>query len=178
MSDRSDYMPGAAAGAHVEKDGERWTLVLVRDLKHPPARVWEAITEPEHLRAWAPFDADRSLAGGGTVKLTTVGAPQLGASVTQITRAEVPRLLEYAWGGQQMRWQLEPSGSGTRLSLWHSIDRNYIAMGAAGWHICFDVMDRHLAGSPLGRIVAGDAMKHDFKRLMGEYAASFAKETK
>jgi uncharacterized protein YndB with AHSA1/START domain len=54
----SRYSPGPAAGAKVEKDGESWTLVLVRELRHPPAKVWQALTDPAELREWAPFDAD------------------------------------------------------------------------------------------------------------------------
>ena len=61
MSSREKYAPGAAAGAEVRQDGDKWTLVLVRELRHPPAKVWQALTEPEHLREWAPFDADRNL---------------------------------------------------------------------------------------------------------------------
>ena len=53
MNDRDKYGPGAASGAEVRKDGEKWTLVLVRDLPHPPAKVWKALTDPEHLREWA-----------------------------------------------------------------------------------------------------------------------------
>ena len=53
------------------------------ELAHPPAKVWKALTEPEHLREWAPFDADGSLAvAGATVKLSTVGAPKPHALVT------------------------------------------------------------------------------------------------
>jgi hypothetical protein len=75
-----------------------------------------------------------------------------------------------------MRWQLEPTLSGTRLTLWHNIAQNFIAMGAAGWHICFDVMERFLRGTPIGRIVAGDAMKFDWPRLNKEYAKQFGIE--
>jgi uncharacterized protein YndB with AHSA1/START domain len=174
MSQRDSYEPGPAAGAKIDKDGEKWTLLLVRELRHPPARVWEALTDPAHLAEWAPFDADRSLAAVGPVKLSTAGTPAPQVSDNHVTRAEAPRLLEYNWGGQDLRWQLEPLGSGTRLTLWHSIDRGYISWGAAGWHICFDVLDRHLAGQPLGRIVAGDAMKRGgWQRLNTQYAAQF-----
>ena len=38
--------------AEIQKNGDEWTLVLVRELRHPPARVWEAITDPAHLREW------------------------------------------------------------------------------------------------------------------------------
>lgn len=176
MSSRDNYKPGAAAGAEVRKDGEKWTLVLVRDLRHPPATVWQALTDPAQLREWAPFDADRNLASVGSVKLSTVGTATPQISETRVTRADVPRLLEFQWGGNDMRWQLEPAGDGTRLTLWHSIDRGFISMGAAGWHICFDVLDRFLAAEPLGRIVGGEAMKFDWPRLNTEYAKQFGLE--
>ena len=176
MTDREQYMPGPASGARVHKDGEKWTLVLVRELRHPPQVVWEAITDPAHLREWAPFDADGSLGKAGSkVKLTTVGAPALHVTETTVTRADAPRLLEYNWGGFDMRWELEAQGGGgTRMTLWSNIDRRYISMGA-GWHICFDVLEHMLDGAPLGRIVGPDAMKvGGWQRLNSEYAKQFA----
>jgi len=74
MTAREQYTPGPASGAQIQKDGEKWTLVLVRELRHSPGRVWQALTEPAQLREWAPFEADGSLATVGTVKLTWVGA--------------------------------------------------------------------------------------------------------
>jgi uncharacterized protein YndB with AHSA1/START domain len=176
MSSREQYAPGAAFGAEVQKDGENWTLVLVRELRHPPAMVWTALTDPEELREWAPFDSDRPLDRTGTVTLTTVGAPAPMVSETRVTRADAPRVLEFNWGGQDIRWELEPvADGGTRLTLWHNIDRRFISMGAAGWHICLDVLDRALAGQPVGRIVGPDAMKFGgWQRLHAEYAKQFS----
>jgi uncharacterized protein YndB with AHSA1/START domain len=177
MSDRKSYVPGSAAGAKVRKDGDTWTLILVRDLRHPPAMVWQALTDPTHLSEWAPFDADRNLAAVGPVKLTTVGMPTPQVSETAVTRAEAPRLLEFSWGGNDLRWQLEPLGDGTRLTLWHSIDRGFISWGAAGWHVCLDVLERLLAGEPIGRIVGTEAMQFDgWQRLTTEYAKQFGVE--
>src|SRR5689334_19705372 len=176
MSSRDSYEPGPAAGATVQKDGDKWTLVLTRELRHPPTKVWRALTDPAELREWAPFDADRSLGAVGTVKLTWVGAPAHEVPETQVIRADAPKVLEYRTGETQMRWQLEPLGSGTRLTLWHNIDRRYISMGAAGWHIAIDVLDHLLAHEPLGRIVAGEAMKFDWPRLNTEYAQQFGIE--
>jgi uncharacterized protein YndB with AHSA1/START domain len=168
MTVREQYTPGPAAGAQVRKDGDTWTLVLVREMRHAPEKVWQAITDPVHLREWAPFDTDASLAAVGPVTLTWVGTPQ--STPTRVTRAEAPRLLEYA----DMRWELEPSGSGTRLTLWHSIDRRFVAWGAAGWHIAFDVLEHALADQPIGRIAGPDAMKFEgWQRLTGEYARQF-----
>ncbi len=177
MSDREKYAPGPAAEAEVRKEGGKWTLTLVRELRHPPAKVWRALTDRAQLREWAPFDADRDMGAVGPVKLSTVGAPTPHVSETTVERAEPPKVLEYSWGDQDLRWELEPlAGGGTRLMLWHSIDRRFISMGAAGWHICFDVLDRFLAGDAIGRIVAGDAMKFGWPRLNAEYAKQFGIE--
>lgn len=176
MASRAEYMPGPASGARAEKDGERWKLILVRELRHPPARVWEAITDPEHLREWAPFDSDRNLSSeGATVELTWTGTGR--ASEARVTRAEAPTLLEFG----DMRWELEPLGPdkrnpGTRLTLWHMIAGRYVTWGAAGWHICFDVLDLWLSGAPIGRIAGGDAMQFGFVRLVEEYTKEFGLE--
>jgi uncharacterized protein YndB with AHSA1/START domain len=177
MSAREKYVPGPAAGATIDKKGDEWTLVLVRELKHPPALVWEALTDPTHLAEWAPFDADRNLGSVGPVKLSTVGAPQPMISESTVKRAEAQRVLEFGWGGNDMRWELEPSGAGTRLRLWHNINRGWIAAGAAGWHICFDVLDRLLAGDPIGRMVGPPVMGFEgWQRLHAEYAKQFGIE--
>jgi hypothetical protein len=172
VTDREQYTPGPAVEAQVEKNGEKWTLILVRELRHPPEKVWQALTDPAHLREWAPFGADQSLAAAGTsVKLTWVGTSNV--SETKVTRADAPKLLEFS----DIRWELEPMGSGTRLKLWHSIDRRFISWGAAGWHICFDTLDRLLAGQPIGRIAGPDAMKFGgWQRLNVEYAKQFGVE--
>src|SRR3954468_23897150 len=165
--------------AEVQKDGDKWTLVLTRELRHAPEKVWRALTEPAQLREWAPFDADGDLgATGSKVKLTTVGTPTPQVSETTVTRAEAPKLLEYNWGGSDLRWELDSlSDGGTRLTLWHNIDRRFIPWGAAGWHICFDVLERLIAGKPIGRMVGPAVMKFpSWQRLTGEYAKQFGVE--
>ena len=107
------------------------------------------------------------------MKLTTVAAPTPQVSETKVTRADAPKALEYNWGAFDIRWELEAFGGGTRLTLWHNIDRGFILWGAAGWHICFDVLEQLLAGEPVGRIVGGEAMQFDWQRLVTEYATQF-----
>lgn len=172
MTTREQYTPGPAGYAQVQKDGEKWTLILVRELRHAPEKVWQALTDPAHLREWAPFEAEGSLAtAGATVNLTWLGTGR--AQATTVTRAEAAEVLEYG----DIRWELEASGGGTRLTLWHKIDRRFISWGAAGWHICFDVLDRLLSGNPIGRIAGGEAMKFSWQRLNAEYAKQFDAET-
>jgi uncharacterized protein YndB with AHSA1/START domain len=176
MISRESYDPGPATAARVRKNGDTWTLVVEKQLRHSPDKVWRALTDPAQLREWAPFDADGNLGSAGAkVQLTTMGSPTRQVSETIVTRAEAPRVLEYTWGGFDMRWQLEPTDGGTRLTLWTNIDRRYISMGAAGWHICFDVLDHHLDGTPLGRIVGPDAIKFGgWQRLNAEYSRQFS----
>jgi hypothetical protein len=173
MTPREQYTPGPASGARVQKDGDNWTLILVRELRHSPEKVWQALTDPAHLREWAPFDVDGNLdKTGTTVKLTWVGNP--APLETKVTRAEAPSVLEYG----DIRWELEAVPEGTRLTLWHKIDRRFISWGAAGWHIAFDVLDRLLAGHPIGRMVGSEAMQFSgWQRLRTEYAREFGVET-
>ncbi|HVW86286.1 MAG TPA: SRPBCC family protein [Bryobacteraceae bacterium] len=173
MNDREQYQPGPASGAQVRRDGEKWTLILVRELRHSPEKVWQALIDPAQLREWAPFVVDGSLGTvGSTVNFTWVGAP--GPVETRVLRADAPRVLEY----NDIRWELEANGSGTRLTLWASIDRRFISWGAAGWHIALDVLDRLLSGTPIGRIAGGDAMQFaGWQRLNAEYAREFGVET-
>jgi uncharacterized protein YndB with AHSA1/START domain len=169
MITSEQYVPGKAFGAQVEKASEMWKLILVRELRHAPEKVWQALTDPVHLREWAPFEADGNLSTvGGTVKLTWLGTGNV--TEARITRAEAPRVLEF----QNIRWELEPLDGGTRLTLWHSIPPRYIAWGAAGWHICFEVLDRLLKGTPIDRIAGPDAMKYSgWQRLVDEYGKQF-----
>ena len=173
MANLERYEPGPARGAEVQKDGEKWTLILVRELRHSPEKVWQALTDPAHLREWAPFEVDGSLGtAGNTVKLTWAGNPK--PIETRVTRADAPKALEYG----DIRWELKAFAGGTRLTLWINIDRRFVAWGAAGWHISFDVLDRFLAGDPIGRVAGGDAMKSEgWQRLVGEYAKQFGAET-
>jgi Activator of Hsp90 ATPase homolog 1-like protein len=173
MTTREQYTPGPASGAEVRKDGEKWTLILVRELRHAPEKVWQALTDPAHVREWAPFEADGSLATvGATVNLTWTGTGRPLA--TTVTQADAPEVLEYG----DIRWELETLSGGTKLTLWHKIDRRYISWGAAGWHISFDVLDRLLNGTPIGRMVGADVMKFEgWQRLRAEYAKQFGNET-
>ncbi len=169
MGGLDQYTPGPASQAQVRKQGDKWTLILVRDLRHRPEVVWAALTDGEQVREWAPFDVTGDLESeGSTVSLTWTGTGN--TSIVRVTHVEAPRTLEFG----DIRWELEGLGNGTRLTLWHKIDPRFISWGAAGWHICFDVLERMLSGNPLRRIAGGDAMKLEgWKRLTAEYAKQF-----
>jgi uncharacterized protein YndB with AHSA1/START domain len=67
--DRAQYAPGPASGAQVRKDGEKWTLILVRELRHSPEKVWQALTDPVHLREWAPCSGGSRVVNRGDAEV-------------------------------------------------------------------------------------------------------------
>jgi uncharacterized protein YndB with AHSA1/START domain len=160
--------------AYAESTPEGWVLVVVRDLRHPPAAVWAALTEPDQLVAWAPFTAGRDLGTTGEATVTMidgVDGDRVDLPAT-VTRAEPPTLLEYTWGTDELRWELAATGDGTRLTLRHRVGaRDDLARAAAGWHLCLDVLDRLLAGDPVPPIRGQDALEHGWTELHEKYAA-------
>ncbi len=109
--------------------------------------------------------------------LTLVGDPTQKSFESQVRYADAPRLLEYTWGDDVVRWEFEAIESGTRLTLHHTFDdRTWVPKAAAGWHICLDVAERALDGHPIGRIVAGDAKRFGWERLNADYAERFGVE--
>lgn len=169
------FDPGPIGDARVEPDGDGWTLIFVRQLRHPPATVWAALTDPAEVDQWAPFAATRDLAVRGDTTLTMVDGDTRMDLPATVLRAEAPAVLEYTWGKDLLRWELEPVDAGTRLTLRHTLSEpDMRAMVAAGWHICLEVLDRLLGGDPVGVIRGRDALRYDWDRLRDGYAARFA----
>jgi hypothetical protein len=89
----------------------------------------------------------------------------------EVTLADAPHVLEYTWGDDLLRWELERAGEGTRLTLRHTVDDpSFMARVAAGWHLCLVVADRQLAGEALGPIRGEEAMDHGWEELRAAYA--------
>jgi hypothetical protein len=95
----------------------------------------------------------------------------------EVTLADRPRVLEYLWGGEKLRWELTESGAGTGMRLTHHLcDRATGAMMAAGWHMCLDVAALLLAGTPIGPIVGADAMNYGWPESNRQYSAELGVE--
>jgi uncharacterized protein YndB with AHSA1/START domain len=165
------FEPGPPAEVECHAAGDRWTLTFVRDLRHPPDRVWAALTEPDQLRDWAPFVADRDLGRPGEATLTMIDGDVAEDLPAAVTRAEPPTLLEYSWGDDLLRWELAPTPRGTRLTLRHTVeDRDMAPKVAAGWHLCLVVAERLLDGQPIGPIRGEDARNYGWDDLREAYA--------
>jgi uncharacterized protein YndB with AHSA1/START domain len=164
------------ADAAFVPDGDAWTLIFVRDLRHPPEAVWQALTDPAEIDRWAPFAASRDLGSTGDATLTMVDGDRRDDLPATVRRAEAPTLLEYTWGTDLLRWELDAVDGGTRLTLRHTMtDRDTGAMAAAGWHLCVHQLDRLLDGEPVQAVRGGAAMAHGWAELRAAYAAELSR---
>lgn len=131
-------------------------LRFERRLAHPPEKVWQAITEPEHLVAWFP---DTIVVPDGWepgAPLRFEHAPVVGGGFDgEVLAVEPPRLLEFRWGTDVLRFEIEPDGDGTRLTVLDTIDQvGKAARDAAGWHVCLDRLAARLDGAAPDAAVA------------------------
>ena len=168
------FDPGPPADAHVVTGADTWTLIFVRELRHPPATVWQALTDPAQLDQWAPFRADRDLATPGAATLTMVDGADEVPLAAEVRTVKEPELLEYSWGKDVLRWELEPSGAGTTLTLRHTLaEPGMDAMIAAGWHLCVAVLARLLDGEPVGVIRGRASLEYGWEDLRERYNVAF-----
>jgi uncharacterized protein YndB with AHSA1/START domain len=117
------------------------SLRFTRRLAHPPAKVWRALTEEEHLAAWFPATIDGELAAGAKLSFgfRDVDIPPVEG---QMLACDPPSLLEMAWGDNEtLRFELAADGAGTLLQFTASFtELGKVARDAAGWHSCLDLL--------------------------------------
>lgn len=165
------YEPSPLADVECRPSGEQWQLVFVRDLKHPPEKVWAALTQPDNLSRWAPYTADRDLGSTGAATLSMIDGLSHEDMKAEVTLAEPTSVLQYSWGDDVLRWQLEPTEAGTQLTLLHTLqDKEWMPKVAAGWHMCLDVAELLLDGTPTDPIRGSDAVNHGWTELNAAYA--------
>lgn len=165
-----DFDPGPLALVESRRDGDRITLVFVRDLDHPPEAVWRSLTDPEALRAWAPFVPDRDLGAEGPVVLQMIDGMSDDAFASAVRIAVAPEILEYTWADGVVRWELASVGGATRLTLLHTVDdADLLPKLAAGWHLCLAVADQRLHGRDTPAIRGDQAMAYGWDELHDAY---------
>jgi uncharacterized protein YndB with AHSA1/START domain len=129
--------------------GDPPVLEFVRTLRHPVERVWRAITEREHLHAWLPCDIIGDRRQGAALQLPFW--PEVTAKfgfddprLTGVIRTwDPPRVFEWTWDRDVIRFELTSQGSDTilRLTTWVADQTAGVVSTAAGYHVCLD----HLA---------------------------------
>ena len=91
----------------------------------PPARVWAALTRPDHLSAWFGTQATIDLRPGGEISFTWDGSTRpRGTNRGVIEVVEPPNRFAFRWQSSaenvpmtRVEFRLEPHPEGTRLRL-------------------------------------------------------------
>jgi len=90
---------------------------LSQYINHPPARVWQALTDPAlHAKWWAAGDVKAEVGHRFTLDMG-----KWGQQACEVIAVEPERLLKYTFAPETLNttitWRLETEGSGTRLHL-------------------------------------------------------------
>src|SRR5690349_13474313 len=117
---------------------------------HAPDRVWRALVEPDSIKAWFPTsieglkEAAASQRVGAKLKFVfpgNDGPPQDG----ELKVCDPPRLLEYTWGDELLRFELSEAGKGCKLVFFATVsERSQAPRDATGWHFCLDNLEKNL----------------------------------
>jgi len=141
-------------------DGDHATITFHRVYHHAPARVWDAISTPEGLRAWL-LCTHASIEGRAGGRIELVSGPPGYRSSGAILVWDPPRVLEYEWNvapvpemprGERaiFRYELTPDGDSTRLTV---VYRRITAQTARGFvpglHAFLDRLEAQLDGGSL-----------------------------
>jgi uncharacterized protein YndB with AHSA1/START domain len=95
---------------------ETRTVVVEREIAHPPERIWRALTQPHLIAEWL-MNNDFAPVVGHRFDLTA----DWGSVACRVLEVEPDRTLSYTWDAMGLEsvvtWTLTPSGAGTRLRM-------------------------------------------------------------
>ena len=115
---------------------ETRSVVVEREIPHPPEKLWRALTQPHLIEEWL-MKTDFQPVVGHRFDFRA----DWGAVSCQVMEVEPQRTLTYSWGALGVdtivTWTLTPTGSGTHLRMEQSgfrADQQQAYHGArAGW---------------------------------------------
>lgn len=166
------------------KDGElltvggRFELRFTRSLAHPVSKVWDAITTPDGLRHWFPFDVEGERATGAPLRFVfrEGEGDEFTGSMVEFTP---PSAMELAWEDDEtLRLELTEAGEGCVLTLINRFDEiGKAARDAAGWHACLDALESSLDGTSLDATAVWQSVHPHYVSRFGPEAATIGPPT-
>ncbi len=159
----------------LERHGDVSVLRYERHLRHPPERVWRAITEDADVAAWFPTTIEGPRRAGAPLRFS-FRQGEAEAFDGEMLAFVPPTLKELRWADDVLRFELEADGGGDgagcilRLSVTFS-ESGKAARDAAGWHLCLDRLSS--ATDPTATVPPGPDR---WKELFGTYGELFGPE--
>ncbi|WP_371563702.1 SRPBCC family protein [Streptomyces canus] len=142
-------MAADPTGTYLTLDDGGPAVRFVRTYDHPVARVWQFVTDADELAHWFPSRAEIELRPGGTIKFS--GDPHMEDSTGRVIALDEPRHLSFAWGGDELHFDLEPlDEKRTRFTLTNVLSAaDTAARNGAGWDVCLAGLDARAHGRSL-----------------------------
>jgi uncharacterized protein YndB with AHSA1/START domain len=124
------------------------SVIIERDLPHPPERVWRALTQGHLIEEWL-MQTDFEPVAGHRFNFRA----DWGAVDCQVMAIEPHKALSYTWAAYGLEsvvtWTLTPTSTGTHLRMEQSgfrPDQQRAYLGATdGWPRFFAALERVLA---------------------------------
>jgi uncharacterized protein YndB with AHSA1/START domain len=130
------------------------SVVIERDLPHPPAKIWRALTQGHLIEEWL-MKNDFKPVVGHRFNLRADPQPNWNGVVDcRVLAIEPNKTLSYTWGSLGLKsvvtWTLTPTSTGTHLRMEHSgfrPDQQQNYEGAKyGWQKFFAGLERVVGG--------------------------------
>lgn len=128
------------------------TLRFERQLPHPPAKVWRAVSDPAEMAHWFPATVEAELRPGAPMRfIFPEEAVVDGTWDGEVLEVDPPKVYMFRWNQDVLRFELIPHGDGCRLVFTQTIGGGWVGkLGAgrtaAGWDSCLDALGSGLAG--------------------------------
>jgi uncharacterized protein YndB with AHSA1/START domain len=128
------------------------SVVVEREIPHPPEKIWRALTQPHLIEEWLMNNNFESIVGH-RFNLRRNPKPDLNIVVDcQVLVVEPNKTLSYTWAAYDLEsvvtWTLTPTSTGTRLRMEQSgfrPDQKQAYGGAsAGWRQFFADLEQVL----------------------------------
>ena len=131
-----------------DTSAETLSVVLERELPHPPEKIWRALTQPHLIAEWLMKNDFKP-----QVDHRFSLSAEWGSVDCQVLEVEPNRRLVYTWGDSRLKsivtWTLSPRGAGAHLRMEQTGFRpdqpRYFQGAQAGWPRFFDNLEQVLA---------------------------------
>jgi len=126
------------------------SVIIEREIPHPPEKIWRALTQPHLIEAWLMKNDFKPVVGHRFDFRADWGS--VGCQVLEV---EPSRTLSYTWEAYGLEsvvtWTLTPSDTGTHLRMEQSgfrPDQQQAYQGArSGWSRFLAALERLLSGT-------------------------------
>jgi uncharacterized protein YndB with AHSA1/START domain len=127
-------------------------LRFERTLRHPPERVWTAVTDPAEMSKWFPATVETELRPGAPMRFS-MDEVVPGTTDGEVLELDPPKVYAFRWNDDVLRFELLRNDDGCRLVFTHTLGGDWVGRlgagrDAAGWDACLDALEARMSGEP------------------------------